>query len=375
MIAPSTKYLIVSIAVAVGLSVAFFASAIPPYAKDVLVKASGDAVYYYAQDGKRYVFPNQQTYNSWFTDFSDIVEISDEDLASMPLGGNVRYRPGIRMIKLQTDPKVYAVSKNGVLRWVTTEEVAIGIYGATWNTMVDDVSDAFFFNYTVGSPISDTSDFTPADEADLATTINENRGLIAGQAPRQSDTTAYRRDIASEPTIIVSQNNSDADLEQQWREFAFGHINQLRAENGNPGDLVMNSLLNDIAMTHSKDMSFNIKDMSHDGSLGETATERIKEGKVPDHENPGQFVYLPFPDGIGWSGENVGRRYVSGFNGDVEAAIVHQHEWFMDEPMDQGHNHRTTMLSSLAPFSEVGIGIYLDDEGIVWITEDFISRL
>lgn len=86
-------------------------------------------------------------------------------------------------------------------------------------------------------------------------------------------------------------------------------------------------------------------------------------------------MYFPFPDGIGWSGENIGRRYISGFYNDVEAAIVDQHEWFLDEPTDEGHNHRTTMLSSLAPFSEIGIGIYLDDEGIVWITEDYISRL
>lgn len=217
----SAKHIITSLALVVGATAAFSVAAAQalntssshllyshgrtvlgedtnPFIKDRLVKASGDAVYYYAQDGKRYVFPNQQTYNSWFRDFSDISVISDEDLASMPLGGNVRYRPGIRMIKIQTDPKVYAVGKSGVLRWMSTEEVAIAIYGSAWNTMIDDVSDAFFSNYSVGSPITDVSDFTPSDEADLVTTINENRGLATSQIPRRSDTTPYRHDAATE---------------------------------------------------------------------------------------------------------------------------------------------------------------------------------
>ena len=31
----------------------------------------------------------------------------------------------------------------GVLRWVTSEDV-IAIYGADWNTEIDDVADGFF---------------------------------------------------------------------------------------------------------------------------------------------------------------------------------------------------------------------------------------
>ena len=52
------------------------------------------------------------------------------------------------------DPKTYTVSRGGLLRWVTTEEVAVALYGPDWNTMIDDVSDAFFFGYTIGDPIT-----------------------------------------------------------------------------------------------------------------------------------------------------------------------------------------------------------------------------
>lgn len=119
-----------------------------------LIKPAGSkAVYYCGVNGKRYVFPNDRAFFTWYPGFGDVVTISDENMAQIPLGGNVTYRPGIKMVKIQSDPKVYAVERGGVLRWVQTETAARAIYGASWATNVDDVSDAFFFSYTIGEPI------------------------------------------------------------------------------------------------------------------------------------------------------------------------------------------------------------------------------
>jgi hypothetical protein len=123
---------------------------------------SDSAVYYCGADGKRYVFPDAGTYRSWYPDFSGVVIVEADALAAIPLGGNVTYRPGSRMIKVQTDPKVYAVARGGVLRWVTTEAVAESLYGLNWNYLVSDISDAFFVNYAFGEPIF------PADVAPVA---------------------------------------------------------------------------------------------------------------------------------------------------------------------------------------------------------------
>lgn len=117
--------------------------------------ASSSAVYYCGPDGKRHAFPNQRIHDTWYGSFAGVIELSDEDLAKVQLGANVRYRPGVRMIKLQTDPKVYAVGMGGELRWVQTEAVAIALYGDDWNTQIDDVSDAFFADYTVGDAITE----------------------------------------------------------------------------------------------------------------------------------------------------------------------------------------------------------------------------
>jgi len=112
------------------------------------------AVYFCGADGKRHAFPNQKIHDSWYGgDFAGVVSVSDESLAQVGLGANVKYRPGVRMVKIQTDPKVYAVDANGVLRWVSTEAVAVSLYGANWNQLIDDVPDSFFADYTIGAPI------------------------------------------------------------------------------------------------------------------------------------------------------------------------------------------------------------------------------
>jgi hypothetical protein len=111
-------------------------------------------VYYCGKNGKRYVFPNERVFFSWYKDFSAVRIITSEQLASLSIGGNVNYKPGVRMVKITTDPKVYAVARGGTLRWVQTEAVAAALYGSEWNRMIDDVSDAFFFSYAIGEPIT-----------------------------------------------------------------------------------------------------------------------------------------------------------------------------------------------------------------------------
>lgn len=120
-----------------------------------LIKGTAfSAVYYCGADGKRYVFPNPGVFFSWYPDFSTVQTITDDQLINAPLGGNVTYRPGTRLVKIQTDPKVYAVSKGGVLRWVTTEDKTQELYGADWSKKVVDVPDAFFADYEIGEAIT-----------------------------------------------------------------------------------------------------------------------------------------------------------------------------------------------------------------------------
>lgn len=145
---------LMTIVSSVGVGSLGFAGAASAATPGDLLKASGPAVYYYAGDGKRYVFPNEKTYFSWYNDFSSVKTISDAELASITIGGNVTIRPGTKLVKIQTDPKVYAVTKCGTLHWIESETIAKNLYGDAWATRVVDVPDAFFVNYSIGSSVA-----------------------------------------------------------------------------------------------------------------------------------------------------------------------------------------------------------------------------
>jgi hypothetical protein len=132
------------------------------------------AVYYYGKDCKRHAFPNSRVYFTWFSDFKGVTVVQPSALAGMPLGKNLSYRPGVRMVKFKTLNKVYAVGHGGTLRWVKTEAAAIALYGADWNKKIDDIEDTFYGDYSFGTDISTATDFNATTEQSAAATINDN---------------------------------------------------------------------------------------------------------------------------------------------------------------------------------------------------------
>ena len=81
------------------------------------------------------------------------------------------------MVKLQTNPVVYTVGQGGLLHAVPSEAVAVGLYGTNWNTKIDDINDAFWNNYHVGTPLVTASDFSPAASTAAATSISVDKSL------------------------------------------------------------------------------------------------------------------------------------------------------------------------------------------------------
>lgn len=139
---------------------------------------SDTAVYYYATNGKRFVFPNEKVFFTWFPDFSKVKVIPIDQMGLIPIGGNVTYKPGSKLVKFQTDPKTYLVTKGGVLRWAQSEEVARGWFGTNWNQHVDDITEAFYVNYKFGQPVANALDL-PVDIAQNVSTIDADKGLTS----------------------------------------------------------------------------------------------------------------------------------------------------------------------------------------------------
>lgn len=146
-------------------------------AGDLIKSPSNPAVYYFAPNGKRYVFPNDKTYFTWYANFSTVKTIPAATLSTIPLGGNVTYRPGRKMVKITTNSHVYVVDQGGVLRHVATEQLAQSLYSISWKNQIDDVPDSYFTNYRLGTDIQTVSDYNPASVMTQTTTIAQDKQL------------------------------------------------------------------------------------------------------------------------------------------------------------------------------------------------------
>lgn len=173
------------------LAVGTFLAALLPFSAHAasLIKGSTPAVYE-IEDGKRWVFPNERVYFSWHPDFSEVQSVTDQELAAYQIGGNVTYKPGLKLVKIQSDPRVFAVGKGGILRWLKTEEAAAALYGADWNKQVDDIPDSFFANYRQGESITAAADFDKEKELSVGSIADDLAARTGTTASHTDDSTA-----------------------------------------------------------------------------------------------------------------------------------------------------------------------------------------
>ena len=115
--------------------------------------ASHPAVYYIGRDGRRYVFPNEATYFSWYHNFDGVQVIDDATMAALAIGHVITVRPNVRFIRFESQPRVYAVEPGGLLRWVP-DEATFRRLGFRFDQVVT-VPDVLWSSYTLGATLSD----------------------------------------------------------------------------------------------------------------------------------------------------------------------------------------------------------------------------
>ncbi|MEO5927817.1 MAG: hypothetical protein ABIO72_03785 [Patescibacteria group bacterium] len=130
-------------------------------------------VWFVGTDGKRHAFTNEKVYFTWYSDYAQVRIVTLQELMAIPVGANATYKAGVKMVKFTADDKSYAVSKNGVLGWVKTEEVAAALYGESWTTKVDDINSTFMNDYAFGSDIASVLDYNPTTAMLSAQTAND----------------------------------------------------------------------------------------------------------------------------------------------------------------------------------------------------------
>lgn len=149
---------------------------------DLFKSPLSTTVYYYASNGKRYQFPTQATYFTWFSDWSGVKVVSHSQVIAIPFGGNIIAKPGTYLVQFVSldapfrimDNKIYAVDAQRRLRHLTSEAVAAALYGSGWATKIVAVPEVFRPDYPgVGADIVTVSDYNKSAVENTILTVDD----------------------------------------------------------------------------------------------------------------------------------------------------------------------------------------------------------
>lgn len=169
-----------------------------------LIKGATSGIHYYGEDYKRHLFPNENTFYSWLTadDFNLAKTLPDAELTSLPAGKDVTIRPGTYLVKIQSDPKSYALTNCGQLHWIESEAITLALYGANWANKIVDVPESIFGQYTQSTPI--TAPVHPDGQV-IAYAGDTNRYVVMGGVKRKiASTAAFNANKWQESFVVTT---------------------------------------------------------------------------------------------------------------------------------------------------------------------------
>lgn len=117
-----------------------------------------DTVYYVSGDDTRRPFWDATAFMTWADSWDEVVWVTDATLPTLAVTEPMLAQSGVVMVKVASDPKVYMVEIDPVssdyeLRHVTTETIAISMFGSAWADFIIDVESTTFTHYAIGDEI------------------------------------------------------------------------------------------------------------------------------------------------------------------------------------------------------------------------------
>jgi uncharacterized protein YkwD len=149
---------------------------------------------------------------------------------------------------------------------------------------------------------------------------------------------------AAPPITIIPAGNSAPQLAAALLQV----INQERSQNG-VSSLRMDPTMNAVALQHSEAMT--ICGLSHYCPAGTTPGSRLSAAGVQ---------WTTCGENIGWDYDNVSP---------WQKVLIIQNMFINEVPPNDWH--RRNLLNPL--FGRIGIGIYIQSDGALWLTEDFAN--
>lgn len=133
-------------------------------AGDLIKQAGSASVYYLGTDNKRYVFPNQSVFQSWYGNNATVTTVSSDTLLAYELGGNVLGRSG-RLIQVVTNDtpwkvassSVYALTTSGTIQAIDSAATASALFGSNWESKIIPLPESLFTNYKAGTALNSSS--------------------------------------------------------------------------------------------------------------------------------------------------------------------------------------------------------------------------
>lgn len=127
-------------------------------AGDLVTSPDLGTVYYVNQDLERIVFPDEQTFLSWYENFDEVKFVSREKLESLSLSGrNATIRAGTLLVTIQSSPQVWLISHPDGLHWLSGgEEQVVSYFGEQWQDRLVDLPEYYIANYQQSVDLEDT---------------------------------------------------------------------------------------------------------------------------------------------------------------------------------------------------------------------------
>lgn len=102
---------------------------------------------YYYEGGKRKPFVNAAVYYTWFPNFSNVKNISVEQMEAISLGTPMPIKAGTKLLKFPLNPRVYEVISGNKITHIANEGVAIQKFGKNWSTSVIELPEIYYLFY------------------------------------------------------------------------------------------------------------------------------------------------------------------------------------------------------------------------------------
>ncbi len=172
----------------------------------------GSEIYYVATDGKKYVFPNEQVYFSWFHSFSVVKTVPQIVVAEMLNGATqVTLFPGNQLVQFGNNPEVYMVRRKATLRWIPDEKTAEKLSGKNWTKHIIRLPENNLKSYNIGEVITDPAEIVGPYVLRRAQSINDELSSM-GFIKKTKKTGASKLIFTDKPTLESISENLSANL-------------------------------------------------------------------------------------------------------------------------------------------------------------------